>query len=61
MKEEDCNKKIKLKYDLKKPTTRKMTLIFITLASFLCLPQPQNAMPVPKIENNSLTSAMVSF
>ena len=27
----------------------------------LLLPQPQNAMPIPKIQQNSLTSAMVSF
>lgn len=41
-------------------TRRKCLLVATFCCILLHLPQPQNAMPVPKIENNSLTSAMVS-
>ena len=39
-------------------TLEKFAILCLTL---LLQPQPQNAMPIPKIENNSLTSAMVSL
>ena len=43
---------------------RKIRLKAISLPALLSilillLPQPQNAMPIPKIQQNSLTSAMV--
>ena len=50
----------KTKWKLRK-SRRKLMTLYWTCFLYFTLPVPQNAMPVPKVENNnSLTSAMVS-
>ena len=51
----------KTKWKLRK-SRRKLMTLYWTCFLYFTLPVPQNAMPVPKVENNnSLTSAMVSI